>query len=166
MTRYVRLLEPPDAAIYQEIRLEGLRRHPWAFASSFEEEAAQPLEVVAARLALDDQPIFGAFLGDALCGIGGLGVQELEKKRHKGTLRGIYVRPGVRRAGIGRALVSAVVEAARPHVAQLHATAAMCNEPARRLYRELGFAPYGIEPRGLQVNGRFYDQELLVLVLR
>jgi hypothetical protein len=35
---------------------------------------------------------------------------------------------------------------------------------ARRLYRSLGFEPYGVEPRGLACAGRYFDQELLVLL--
>lgn len=166
MTCHIRLLEPADAPIYRKIRLEGLRDHPCAFAASFAEEAAQSPEAYAARLALEDHPVFGALIGDELCGLAGLSMQELEKKRHKGTLRGVYVRSGVRRAGLGGALVGHVIEVARSRVAQLHAAVVVSNQPARTLYRKLGFEPYGIEPRGLSVGGRLYDQELLVLLLR
>src|SRR5260221_24886 len=39
----IRRLEPSDAALYREIRLEGLRISPEAFGSTFEKEDAQPL---------------------------------------------------------------------------------------------------------------------------
>ena len=57
------------------------------------------------------------------------------------------------------------IEHARAHVVQLHAAVVTTNEAARRLYRSLGFEPYGMEPRGLACAGRYYDQELLVLML-
>ena len=48
---------------------------------------------------------------------------------------------------------------------RLHAAVVTSNEAARRLYRSLGFAPYGLEPRGLACAGRYFDQELLILPL-
>jgi RimJ/RimL family protein N-acetyltransferase len=62
-------------------------------------------------------------------------------------------------------VVGAVIEHARGEVAQLCATVALVNRPARRLYRKLGFEPYGLEPRGLKVGERYLDQEHLVLLL-
>ena len=38
-------------------------------------------------------------------------------------------------------------------------------DPARALYRKLGFQPYGLEPRALKVGDQVFDQELLVLRL-
>lgn len=166
MIHEIRLLEPADVPAYREIRLEGLRLHPCAFAASLPEEAARSPAEFAARLGLEHHPVFGALVGGELCGIAGLSVEEYEKKRHKGTLRGVYVRPYIRREGVGSALVSHVIEAARSRVTQVHAAVVTTNQPARTLYRKLGFAPYGLEPRGLLVDGRFYDQELLVLVLK
>jgi ribosomal protein S18 acetylase RimI-like enzyme len=58
-----------------------------------------------------------------------------------------------------------VIEHARAHVVQLHAAVVTTNRPALRLYRSLGFSTYGLEPRGLAFNGRYFDQELMVLML-
>ena len=90
---------------------------------------------------------------------------EAAKKRHKGLLWGVYVREAARGRGLGRAVVARVIEHARAHVVQLHAAVVTTNEAARRLYRSLGFEPYGLEPRGLACAGRYFDQELLVLLL-
>ena len=87
------------------------------------------------------------------------------KKRHKGLLWGVYVREAARGHGLGRALVLAVIEHARAHVVQLHAAVVTTDHPARRLYRSLGFSPYGLEPRGLACAGQYFDQELMVLML-
>jgi L-amino acid N-acyltransferase YncA len=48
---------------------------------------------------------------------------------------------------------------------QLHAAVVTTNQAALGLYRALGFATYGLEPRGLACAGRYYDQELMVLML-
>jgi ribosomal protein S18 acetylase RimI-like enzyme len=39
------------------------------------------------------------------------------------------------------------------------------NEPALRLYRALGFATYGREPRALKIGATYYDEDLMVLRL-
>jgi ribosomal protein S18 acetylase RimI-like enzyme len=75
------------------------------------------------------------------------------------------VREEARGRGVGRALVLAVIEHARAQVVQLHAAVVTSNEAARALYRSLGFATYGLEPRGLFCAGQYLDQELMLLML-
>lgn len=160
---HVRRLGPVDAAAFQALRLEGLATDPCAFAASHDEEAGQSLAEIAGRL--ERQPVFGGFAGADLVGIAGFAVSPLAKKRHKGVLWGVYVRAAARGRGLGRALVLAVIEHARAHVAQLHAAVVTSNEAARELYRGLGFTTYGLEPRGLACAGHYFDQELMVLML-
>jgi GNAT superfamily N-acetyltransferase len=159
----VKLLGPADAAAYRALRLDALQRHPCAFRASFDEEAGQSLEELAARLEAD--AVFGAYCDGALCGLAGLEIPQARNKRHKGTLFGVYVCPDRRRAGLGTTLVSRVIEHARGRVDQLHAAVVITAEPARALYRKLGFEPYGLEPRALKVGEEYFDQELLVLRL-
>ena len=149
----VRLLGPADAAAYRALRLDALQRHPCAFRASFDEEAGQSLDELAARLEAD--AIFGAYCDGALCGLAGLEIPQARNKRHKGTLFGVYVCPDRRRAGLGTALVSRVIEHARTRVDQLHAAVVVTAEPARALYRKLGFEPYGLEPRALKVGEEY-----------
>lgn len=163
MDWHLRRLGPEDAAAFQALRLEGLARHPCAFAASHDEEAGQTLADLAARL--ERQPVFGGFAADALLGVAGFAVPPLAKKRHKGQLWGVYVREAARGRGLGRALVVQVIEHARAQVVQLHAAVVTTNHAARRLYRTLGFTTYGLEPRGLACAGRYFDQELMVLLL-
>ena len=80
-------------------------------------------------------------------------------------LWGVYVKAEMRGAGLGRVLVQAVIEAARPEARQLHTAVVTENPVARQLYQTLGFRSYGIEPRALEVDGRFLDEELLMLDL-
>jgi len=161
MSLALRLLEPTDAPAFHGLRLEGLLNHPDWFRATYDEEAAQSWSEVARRLR--EQAVFGAFVDGELCGIAGFA--RLTQTKNKGELWGVYVRPGARGEGLGSALVAAVIEHARDHVAQLCATVAVTNPPARRLYRKLGFEPYGLEPRGLKVGERYLDQEHLVLLL-
>ena len=160
----VRLLSGADAAAFQALRLEALARHPSAFAAARYEEADLCLAEVALRL--DQGAVFGAFAGGALAGTAGLAIPAHEKKRHKGELWGVYVREAARGQGLGRRLVEAAIAHARGQLEQLHATVTTGNHAARQLYRSLGFQIYGLEPRGLKLGDAYFDQELLVLLLR
>ncbi len=157
-----RLLSGADAKAFAALRLEALERHPAAFAALPAEEAGRSLEAVARRL--EAGTVFGAFVAGRLAGSAGFALPERAKKRHKGLLWGVYVQAAVRGQGLGRALVEQVIDHARSRVEQLHATVSTGNLAARGLYRQLGFQIYGLEPRGLKVGERHFDQELMVLL--
>ena len=78
----VRRLAAADAACYRELRLEGLRGHPEAFGSSWEDEASRPLAWFAERL--ERHAVFGggSHGSPALAGAVGLLVPEGAKLRH------------------------------------------------------------------------------------
>jgi GNAT superfamily N-acetyltransferase len=145
------------------LRLEALERHPCAFAAAHDEESGKSVADVAERLV--DQAVFGGFADSRLVCVAGFATPALAKKMHKGLLWGVYVCEHLRGHGLGRALVSRVIDHARGRVPQLHAAVVTGNAVACGLYRDLGFATYGIEPRGLKVGERYFDQELLVLIL-
>lgn len=48
---------------------------------------------------------------------------------------------------------------------QVLLSVARTQEAAIRLYRSLGFEPYGCEPRALKVGNRFIDEEHMILQL-
>jgi GNAT superfamily N-acetyltransferase len=108
----IRRLAPADAALYRDIRLEGLRCDPEAFGSTFEAENARPLAFFSDRIG--GSTTFGAFHGSELVGIAGLLIHEGQKGAHKGLLVGMYVRPGARKAGVARRLVETIVEVCTP----------------------------------------------------
>lgn len=79
---------------------------------------------------------------------------------------GVYVRPAQRNTGLARTLCARVIELARAEgVRQIHLGVNAENRRARNLYTALGFQIYGKEPRGLCVNGRYYDEEHMVRML-
>ena len=160
----VRRLTSNDAAVYRAIRLEGLERHPEAFGASWETESAEPLSFFAGRLT--EHPVFGAFEDDALLGIGGYFAPQQEKTRHRAMLFGMCVRDAARGKGLGRMLVEAVMAHAADHVESLHLTVIATNDTAQRLYERCGFTRYGVEPRSLKVDGRYYDEALMYKRLR
>jgi ribosomal protein S18 acetylase RimI-like enzyme len=159
----LRRLSPADAALFREIRLEGLTRDPGAFSSTFEDESAEPLAFFEQRLSTS--PVFGAFRGRELLGVAGFRVQPGPKHAHKGLLWGMYVRPAARRTGLGRKLVEAVIEHACGQVELLQLSVIAENRPARALYGSLGFEEYGIEPRAAKYRGEYYDDVLMAKML-
>lgn len=165
---FIRPLTRADAAQWRALRLKALREHPKAFAESHEEAAQHDLAAFAARMPADGDAaaIFGLFLGDVLQGSAGFAIQPGLQRRHKGLLWGVYVSSALRGKGLAKALIERVIARAQAHVALLQAVVSAFNGPARRLYSELGFRPYGLEPAGLRVDGEDIDEELIWLDLR
>jgi ribosomal protein S18 acetylase RimI-like enzyme len=164
----IRRLSPDDAPAYRELRLTGLREHPDAFTSSFEEECAKPVAATAARLAADSlDAVYGAFAGDRLVAVAGLGRETRNKARHKATLFGMYVAPGFRGRGIADALLQYIIAAARqdPQLTQIVLTVTDTNARATALYERAGFASFGVEPRAIRVEGTYYGKNHLILRL-
>jgi ribosomal protein S18 acetylase RimI-like enzyme len=145
-----------DAALYRDIRLEGLHRSPEAFGSTFERENAQSLAWFSERLGNSD--MFGAFQGAEIVGTAGILFAAGTKEVHKGRLVGMYVRPNSRRAGIGRRLIEAIIGFARPRIELIQLSVVSENHEARRLYASLGFVEYGLERKALKQDGRYYDE--------
>lgn len=164
----IRPLTREDAAAWRALRLTALKEHPKAFTESYEEAAERDLAAYAARMPAegDAAAIFGLFLGDALLGSAGFAIQPGLQRRHKGLLWGVYVSAQLRGKGLAKALIERVIERARGHVVLLQAGVGGYNEPARRLYFELGFRSYGLEPAALRVDGEDVDEELIWLDLR
>lgn len=165
MTAYpdIRLLTCSDAVAYRDIRLEGLRRNPEAFASTFEDEQDKPLDWFEERIA--QSQIFGAMIEQGMVGVVGLRLNADAKQRHKALIWGMYVRPEGRQCGIGKRLVEAAVAYAPDHVEQIQLAVVTENEAARRLYSGVGFIEYGHQINALKHGARYYDDILMVKFL-
>jgi GNAT superfamily N-acetyltransferase len=86
--------------------------------------------------------------GEVLCGhledsllvaVGGLNRDPFAGRPDMGRIRRVYVRPAWRNQGIGRALVTALVDQARTHFRCVRLRAE--NADAARLYERMGFSP-------------------------
>jgi RimJ/RimL family protein N-acetyltransferase len=159
----VRRLVASDAEAYRALRIEGLRVSPASFGSSLAEEIDRPASAWTERL--EKGFVFGLFDGAALKGIGGFYREAMRNSEHRGHLVGVYLTPTARGQGGSDLLIAAIIDEARHHVLQLHLVVTQSNERARRLYERHGFSIYGHDPRGLRVDGVFYDDDLMVLRL-
>ncbi len=166
MPTVIRRLDQSDLPAYRVIRLEALQRHPEAFLSAYEDEAAEALDTYKRMIAAPPSATFGCFVDDALVGIAGLIVSPRAKLRHKGTIVGVYVQPSDRGRGLARQLMDrAIAEARRVGVDTLLLTVTVGNDAAERLYLGLGFRRYGVEKRALRIGARYFDEALMDLRL-
>ena len=157
----IRRLLPSDAIAFQTLRLAALRDSPAAFSSSCEEECNTPLATIEANLAT--RKLFGAFDGDTLAGMVGVGREKGPKLQHKGYIAAMYVAGAHRGKGAGRLLLEHALGFAESmdglHQLTLVVTAG--NAPAIALYESLGFIVYGTEPDALFADGVFHDNVLM-----
>lgn len=161
-----RRLTPADAADYRRLRLYGLREYPKAFGTSYEEESALSLDALAARVAeTAGKWTLGAFRGKRLVGLVTVIRDTQLKTRHRAAIYGVYVSPACRGEGVGRGLLTRAIADVRAleGVRQVRLSVGSTNRTAFRLYASLGFVKYGEEPQALFIEGRFYDETLMVL---
>lgn len=151
----IRRLHLLDAPVYREFRLRGLREHPDAFTSSFEEENLRPLAYTQARLGTPlTEKIWGAFVGGQMAGMVGLSHETRQKNSHKAALVSMYVAAEFTGRGLGRALVDTVVQDARAcGLGLIVLTVTEGNRQACALYEQAGFSSFGVEPDAIRVNG-------------
>jgi ribosomal protein S18 acetylase RimI-like enzyme len=165
----IRRLQSGDAEAMRNLRSEALEREPSSFGESLEEFLRMTVEEHASRLGdgSDDRFIFGAFDGDALIATAGFFREQREKRRHKGTVWGVYVSPEFRGRGIARAVMTELLNAARrlPGLEFVYLSVTSSNPAARKLYESVGFRAFGTEPRALAVGGVFFDEDHMVLDL-
>lgn len=183
-TPLIRRLTPEDAAAFLALRVKGLRESPAAFLSCPEEEAARPIEEIAARLADDGLgAVFAAGLkaadsdagdvkrdaaqGDAaegeietLIGLTGVRREDRPRTRHKAWIWGVYVDPAHRGRGVGRQLVTAALDFAFQtlEVRQVNLGVNVANPAAIRLYETLGFETFGLEKAFMLIDGQPHDE--------
>ena len=162
----IRYLNADDAGEWLRLRLEALKGDPEAFGASFEEyQALSPEEVKRRLWSSSDAFVVGAFDEDRLVGMAGFYRDQGIKSRHKGHVWGVYVTAAARGKHVGRRLIERLLERAWTvkGVEQILISVTSTQAAAMALYRSLGFEPFGREPRALKVNGRFIDEEHMLM---
>jgi RimJ/RimL family protein N-acetyltransferase len=167
----IRALTASDAAAFWALRLRGFREEPDSFSTSFEEASRLPAGHAASLLAREgrspDDFVLGAFRDGALVGIVGFARELRMRRSHRGVVWGMHVAREARGAGVGRALIAALVERARalPGLCRLNLTVMAANEGAVRLYQRAGFEVWGRETAAMVHDGRRHDEYSMALAL-
>ena len=164
----IRQLKPTNAEEYLSIRLEGLQDSPYAFASSYEEEKNQTAEKYKNRFATPTNTFtFGAFEESQLVGVVTLVSEQLLKLSHRATIVAMYIKREKRGIGLGKALISKVIEKAYSleGIEQIYLSVVTTNIPAKKLYASCGFEVFGKEKRALKFDNTYYDEEHMVFFL-
>lgn len=162
----IREVEAGDLATFKEVRLEALLNHPEAFASTYEGEKRDSDEKWLERIAASDgrsNITYLAFVDGNPAGMAGIFCGFSPKTRHSGTIWGVYLRPQYRGQGIATRLLEACAAWAREGTMRiLKLGVVTTNTAAIKCYTNYGFQVYGLEPKALFVNNRYYDELLMV----
>jgi ribosomal protein S18 acetylase RimI-like enzyme len=107
----------------------------------------------------------GAFDRDILVGTATFKREPGLKERHKGRIYGVYVTPAQRRKGVGRALITTLLEKAKEDrsLEQILLAVTTCQEAARHMNRHFGFETYGTEPNALKAGTKYFDEDHMIL---
>lgn len=166
----IRILTAEDASAWRSVRLEALENDPEAFGASIEAHHRLTDDEIRGRVMLDisNKFVLGAFVHGELVGTAGFVREPGLKERHKGRVWGVYLRSSHRGTGVGRRMMTLLLEHARKieGLEQINISVATTQTAAMALYRSLGFVSYGCEPRALRVHGRYIDEEHLMLQLQ
>jgi ribosomal protein S18 acetylase RimI-like enzyme len=102
--------------------------------------------------------VFGAYDGDDMVGAVTIEFSEKFKTRHKAHLLGMFVKASARGQGIGKALLTSALSAAkdRPGVLVVMLTVTEGNHSASALYESCGFKAFGIEPMAVATTDGYH----------
>ena len=135
-------LAPGAEQRLRELRLVALQSDPDAFYRTYAEEVDHPAEFWRGWLARPRTVLLVAVDGTRDVGLGGL-VPDRRAPEHLAVVT-FWVDPSARGRGVARALLDALVLAAREAgAAALTLEVADANEAAVRLYAAAGFEPTG-----------------------
>ena len=170
----IKTLTEVDAKQFWPLRLRALRENPQAFGASYEEELNTPIDKLISHfssnfiLPLEENFMLGAFnKNNEMVGVVGFRREKRTKLRHKGNLWGMYVVSELAQTGIGKALLSELLNKAKSlaNLEQINLGVVSSNASAKGLYNSFGFKTYAIEKNALKIGEQYFDDDLMVLFI-
>jgi len=151
---------------YRELRLKALMDNPLAFDSSPKEEGQLSDEEWKEKL--HEPNDFKVFVEDNGRLVAKMEVEwnMREKVRHIAEVYGVYIDPTYRGQGLGKMLMDEIERLAKDHgIEKLWLDVVVTQEPAKKLYRKLGFREIGRTEKSIKVDGKYYDKLLMEKLL-
>ncbi len=160
----VRQLTIADLADYRALHRYWTIESPTSTIDTAETDAARLDADVAAMLGRGEA--WGVFDGERLMGKLAIDALPYPSLAHTFWVRGVYLHPDARGAGASTALLRAAIDGVRAKGASRVALwVSGENARAQHFYERLGFRETGRIPEGIFVNGKPYDDILMVLAL-
>jgi ribosomal protein S18 acetylase RimI-like enzyme len=163
----IRLFTEQDAQTLWDLRMLALETDPWSFVESPEELRAISVDEYATRLRANDAANFivGAFEQQTPLGMAGFYQEKSIKRRHKGWIWGVFVKPDARFCGIAKSLMAEAIRHAKaiPGLQMILLTVSVEQPAPRKLYQSFGFRSIGVEPKGIKIGNEHHDEEHMVL---
>ncbi len=167
MSIIIRKLQPPESAIYREVRLSCLKNVPGYFGSTYEEEVLNPKFIFETFIenGSPDHVMFGAFDEEQLIGITGFNRMARQRAMHRGELVQVYVDSNYRGQNIGEKLIRGVLNYAftLDGIEQVQLSVIADNRAAIQLYEKVGFKTFGVQPRYFKAGDTYMDQQFMQL---
>jgi len=162
MSLHIRLLTAEDKQAYHYLHLKSLREEPRAFLHHADDALQWSLEHFVRRFMRGKTA--GAFFIDQLVGFASLNQYEGRKVRHKGNIGPVYVVPQYRGKGLASHMLQKLEEEARKDgIEHLMLSTDAANEANVRLYRKLGYEPWGVEKHILKLDDGSYVDDVVML---
>ncbi|OON93807.1 MAG: hypothetical protein ATN31_05260 [Candidatus Epulonipiscioides saccharophilum] len=151
---FIRSLSFNDGDILKNIRYKALKNNPEAFGASYEEEQNYDTLTYSNRLKDENNYFFGAFENNEIIGLICLSKNTRLKTSHRSTITSFYVDLNYRRMGIGKQLLSTVLQKAADiqMIEQVELSVVSIQYPAISLYISMGFEIYGTEFHSLKID--------------
>jgi ribosomal protein S18 acetylase RimI-like enzyme len=156
---------PPDRwEDFRELRLESLRKEPKAFLSSYEDEAGLGKGVWQERI---KNAVF-AVVNDKPVGMMTYLRRGRRKNDHIADIFAVYVDKKHRGKGIADRLLKHVISRVKKNdsVSKIALSVVADQTPAVSLYMKHNFKVVGVLEKELKLNGSFYDELVMELVLK
>jgi len=159
----LRRLLASETPLYRKLRLEALHTDPMSFAVSPDEERRRTDDEIAAMLTGPSTAVIVAIHEAEAIGMIGFARESEVKRRHSGTIWGVYVQPKHRRTGVGQSLLQSMLS----FVSQIDGLYCLRlgvnqnNNSAIQLYQANGFVVVGSEPLSMIVDGKVVHEYLM-----
>lgn len=151
---------------YKDFLTRGLINEQGSFGVTPEEEASAPFPTEDA----EDSFTLGAYADKDLIGVVSFirDTRDRVKLRHKGRLIRMFVSDSHRGRGVGKLLVEELLKRVRNihDIEKVTLTVVVSNSAAKSLYQKFGFVSYGVDEHAIKWNGKYSDDDLMVLWIK